>query len=63
MIWAKHFRFVLQYLSESLNTAPFAKFIRFNPDKTQSFIEFPFCPDHILSHLFVLTDQGIPAGV
>jgi|GEM_PF-5921354 len=47
---AKHFRFVLQYLSETLNDAPFVKLVRFNPDKTQSYIQYPNCPDHILIH-------------
>lgn len=55
---AKHFRFVLQYLSETLNTAPYVKLVRFNPDKTQSYQEYPPCPDHILSHPFVSSGPG-----
>jgi hypothetical protein len=50
---ANHFRFVLQYLSETLNNAPFVKLVRFNPDKTQSYIEYPACPNHILGHHYV----------
>ncbi|MFH0966612.1 MAG: hypothetical protein V1862_02865 [Methanobacteriota archaeon] len=53
---AKYFRFVLQYLSETLNNAPYVKLVRFNPDKTQSYIEYPRCPDHILAH------PSVPGG-
>ncbi|HWQ63470.1 MAG TPA: hypothetical protein VN429_03570 [Methanospirillum sp.] len=55
---AKHFRFVLQYLSETLNDAPFVKLVRFNPDKTQSYIQYPNCPDHILIHPYVPFGPG-----
>ncbi len=58
MTHAKHFRFVLQWITESLNNAPFVKLVRFNPDKTQSYIVYPNCPEHILIHPYVPSGPG-----
>ena len=44
---AHRFRFMVQYITDSIQTAELVKLIRYNNDQTESYIFYPPCPDYI----------------
>lgn len=63
MAHAQRIRFMVQHATESIKTVEQVKLIRYNPDRTESYIFYPPCPDYFRTSALVRSIHGKKAWV